>query len=61
MDPKKTPRIPSHIRKEAYYCLKHFPWDTHLDEVAEKCPSVFANERKEIYYGKPRKNKKNHK
>lgn len=25
LDPKKTPRIPRKIRKEAYYLLKHYP------------------------------------
>jgi len=25
LDPKKTPRVPSEIRKQASRCLKHYP------------------------------------
>lgn len=35
-------RIPKEVRREAYYCLKHFPWDMHIEEVAKKCPDVFG-------------------
>lgn len=27
LDPKKTPRVPKHIRKSAYWCLRHWPWE----------------------------------
>ena len=30
MDPKKTPRVPSAIRKEAYRCLRHYPGEYHM-------------------------------
>ena len=32
LDPKKTPKVPKKIRKEAYYLLKHYPntFDFHL-------------------------------
>lgn len=40
MDPKKTPRIPKAIRHRAYWCLRHFPWEMHLEELAEKCPTI---------------------
>jgi hypothetical protein len=43
MDPKKTPRVPSVVRKEAYRCLKHYPGDYHMEKVAEQAPSVFGN------------------
>lgn len=33
LDPKKTPKVPKSIRKQAYYLLKHYPWDAHLDEA----------------------------
>ena len=25
-DPKKTPKVPSSVRKEATSCLRHYPW-----------------------------------
>lgn len=40
LDPNKTPRIPSNIRKEAYYLLKHYPSDYDMDQVAKKAPKV---------------------
>jgi hypothetical protein len=33
-DPKKTPRVPKEFRKQAYYCLRHYPSKHHMD-VAE--------------------------
>jgi hypothetical protein len=27
LDPKKTPRVPKEIRKRAYSCLRHFPYE----------------------------------
>jgi hypothetical protein len=41
LDPKKTPRIPKKIRTEAYWCLRHYPFDMHMEQVAEKLPEVF--------------------
>ena len=40
MDPKATPRVPKHIRREAYYCLRHYPGGYNLDLLATKCPDV---------------------
>ena len=42
MDPKKTPRVPSAVRKEAYRCLKHYPSDYHMEEAQRLAPSVFG-------------------
>lgn len=42
MDPKKTPRVPSAVRKEAYRCLKHYPGDYHMEEAQRLAPSVFG-------------------
>lgn len=42
LDPKKTPRVPKQIRKEAYYVLKHFPGDLDLIIVATLSPDSFA-------------------
>ena len=40
MDPKKTPRVPKTIRKQAYYCLRHYPGGYNLDLLATKCPDI---------------------
>lgn len=42
MDPKKTPRVPSAIRKEAYRCLKHYPGEYCMEEAQRLAPSVFG-------------------
>ena len=42
MDSKKTPRVPSAVRKEAYRCLKHYPGDYHMEEAQRLAPSVFG-------------------
>ena len=36
LDPKKTPRVPLKIRKEAGRCLKHYPFQFHIDDMYEK-------------------------
>ena len=33
MDPKKTPRVPSSVRKQAYSCLKHYPGEYYMEEA----------------------------
>jgi len=33
IDAKATKRIPSAIRTEAYRCLKHYPWDMHVETL----------------------------
>lgn len=43
LDPKKTPKVPKTIRRDAYYCLKHYPWDMHMAEAAEKCEAFGAD------------------
>ena len=40
MDPKKTPRVPKNIRRQAYYCLRHYPGGYNLDLLATKCPDI---------------------
>ena len=42
LDPKKTPRIPKDIRLKAYYCLKHFPGEYHMEEARKQAPSIFG-------------------
>jgi hypothetical protein len=42
MDPKKTPRVPKAIRKEAYRCLRHYPGNYYMDRAQELAPEVFG-------------------
>lgn len=30
LNPKDTPRVPKSVRKEAYWCLRHYPYDSSL-------------------------------
>lgn len=46
MDPKKTPRVPRDIRKQAYYCLRHYPGNYDLDVLATKCPGILETSNK---------------
>ena len=43
MDPKKTPRVPKEIRKEAYRNLKHYPGEYYMDKAAVESPEVFGD------------------
>ena len=42
MDPKKTPKVPSAVRKEAYRCIKHYPGEYYMELAAEQAPKVFG-------------------
>ena len=42
MDPKKTPRVPSAIRKEASRCLRHYPGEYYMEQAAEQAPNIFG-------------------
>ena len=42
LDPKKTPKVPRYVRDRASRCLKHFPWDLHINVAAEAVPDVFS-------------------
>ena len=52
MDPKKTPRVPSAIRKEAYRCLKHYPGEYHMGEAAIQAPGIWGEQKEERNDGK---------
>ena len=41
LDPKKTPRVPRAIRLRALSVLRHYPWETDMEQVAKKMPDVF--------------------
>lgn len=42
LDPKKTPRVPSSVRKEAGRCLRHYPGEYYMEKAREEAPSVFG-------------------
>lgn len=42
LDPKKTPRVPKTIRKQAYYTLKHFPHEYDMDMAYRDFEAVFG-------------------
>lgn len=33
LDPKKTPRVPSVVRNQAYWCLRHFPTEMDMENA----------------------------
>lgn len=41
LDKKATPKVPSKIRKEAYWCLRHFPSDYEMEIVVKKKNKIF--------------------
>lgn len=41
LDPKKTPRVPKSIREEAYWCLRHFPWEMDMERTARNIPELW--------------------
>lgn len=43
LDPKKTPRIPRNIRRQAYYLLKHYPGEQEWMMVIKKYPKLFGD------------------
>lgn len=45
IDPKKTPRIPKHVRLAAYWCLRHYPWDMDMEDARKKAPDVFGSNK----------------
>lgn len=47
LDPKKTPRIPKSLRVRARWLLKHYPYETDMERVAELAPDIFALRRKQ--------------
>lgn len=44
LDPKKTPRIPRKIRKEAYWALRHYPSDYEIDKLVKALPEVLGED-----------------
>ena len=44
-DPKKTPRVPSEIRKRARSLLRHYPTSYDLFNASRKIPETFSSPR----------------
>lgn len=44
LDPKKIPRLPKAVRERARHVLRHFPWESHVRELAKACPEVIKEE-----------------
>lgn len=42
LDPKKTPRVPKDVRRQALHILRYYPYDYHFDVIAEKVPEWFS-------------------
>lgn len=42
LDPKKTPKVPKHVREKAYSLLKHYPALYQMKMVVKKLPGVFG-------------------
>ncbi len=47
LDPKKTPKVPKAIRREAYYRLKHYPSIYDIQKFAMACPDILDPVTKE--------------
>jgi len=41
-DPKKTPKVPKYIRKEAAKRLRHYPGNFYLNESAKALPKIWG-------------------
>lgn len=42
LDPKQTPKVPKAIRRQAYYVLKHFPWEMDMEHTRKKDPKTWG-------------------
>lgn len=41
-DPRKTPRLPKEIRRQAVWCLRHYPNEWDMEAASQEAPEVFA-------------------
>jgi len=46
IDPKKTPRVPKDIRRQALFVLRHYPLDCEMEHAADLAPELFARSMK---------------
>lgn len=47
LDPKATPKVPSHIRRQAYWVLRHFPGESDMMAVSDGETFEYVKEVKE--------------
>jgi len=40
------PMSASELRQKAYRCVKHFPWDLHINDLAESRPDILERREK---------------
>ena len=43
-----TPRVPKSIKDGARYCLRHYPSEWDMQQVAEASPHVFAERMEDV-------------
>jgi hypothetical protein len=43
LDPKKTPRVPKDIRKEAGRILKHYPGEFYIEQSSKHLPEFWGD------------------
>ena len=40
---RRFPRVPKEIRLKAYYAIKHFPGEYHMEEARKLAPEIFGD------------------
>ena len=48
MDPSKTPRLSKEIRRQATWCLRHYPDISEMKAAARYAPSVFQEQMEPV-------------
>jgi hypothetical protein len=48
-DPKKTPRVPKEVRRQASSILRHYPSKWDLDQMASLAPSVIVERMEPLH------------
>lgn len=43
LDPKQTPKVPKYIREYAARCLRHYPWQYHMEIARVELPEIFGD------------------
>lgn len=43
LDPKKSPRVPKSVRREAYHALKHYPAEYEIEKLEKLAPELFKD------------------
>lgn len=44
LDPKKTPRVPKEIRRQAYWALRHYPSEFEMERIAKQANDLLEYE-----------------